>query len=152
LVALHALRSAASIECYRSAHPDAPLVLALTGTDLYGSIHTHPAARRSLDLATRLIVLQPLGLAELPADVQERTRVIYQSVPLRTRRPAQRADRFEVCVLGHLRPVKDPFRTALAARLLPPTSRLHVLHLGGAMSKEMAEQARAEATVNPRYH
>jgi glycosyltransferase involved in cell wall biosynthesis len=56
-----------------------------------------------------------------------------------------------VCVLGHLRPVKDPLRTALAARLLPPTSRLRVLHLGAALSEEMAEQARAEAEANPRY-
>src|SRR5262249_27053265 len=123
-----------------------------TGTDLYGSIQTHPEARRSLDLATRLIVLQPLGLAELPADVRERTRVIYQSVPTPRRRAAPRHDRFEVGVMGHLRPVEDPFRTALAARQLPASSRLSVLHLGAAMSEEMAEQARAEAAVNPRYH
>jgi glycosyltransferase involved in cell wall biosynthesis len=56
-----------------------------------------------------------------------------------------------VCVLGHLRPVKDPFRTALAARLVPAASRLRVLHLGAALSPEMAAQARAEAAENPRY-
>jgi putative glycosyltransferase (TIGR04348 family) len=151
LVALHALRSAPSLERYRSAHPDSPLVLALTGTDLYGSLHTHPEARRAVDLATRLIVLQPLGVAELPEAVRARARVIYQSVPAPRQRAAPRQDRFEVCVLGHLRPVKDPFRTALAARLLPRASRLCVLHLGAALSPEMAEQARAEATVNPRY-
>ena len=54
-------------------------------------------------------------------------------------------------MLGHLRPVKDPFRTALAVRLLPPASRLAILHLGSALSPEMAAQARAEAAVNPRY-
>jgi len=151
LVALHALRSAPSVERYRSAHPDAPLVLALTGTDLYGSLHTDPEARRSVDLATRLVVLQPLGVAELPKAARARARVIYQSVPAPRSRAAPRRDRFEVCVLGHLRPVKDPFRTAQAARLLPATSRLLVLHLGAALSPEMAEQARAEAAVNPRY-
>jgi glycosyltransferase involved in cell wall biosynthesis len=56
-----------------------------------------------------------------------------------------------VCVLGHLRPVKDPFRTARAARLLPPGSRLSVLHVGAALGPVMADQARAEAAVNPRY-
>src|SRR5262249_56478652 len=55
------------------------------------------------------------------------------------------------CVMGHLRPVKDPMRTARAARLLSPTSRVSVVHIGGALSDEMAEAARAEAATNPRY-
>jgi putative glycosyltransferase (TIGR04348 family) len=151
LVALHALRSFPSVERYRAERPDAPLVLALTGTDLYGDIHTHAEARRALVLATRLVLLQPLGIAELPEEVRARARVIYQSVPVPHMRAAPRQDRFEVCVMGHLRAVKDPFRTALAARLLPPSSRLRVLHLGGALDEGMAEQARHEAAVNPRY-
>jgi hypothetical protein len=52
----------------------------------------------------------------------------------------------------YLREVKDPFRTALASRLLPSSSRLRVLHVGKALSDDMAEAARAEADVNPRYH
>ncbi len=151
LVALHALRSFPSMERYRAARPDAPLVLALTGTDLYGSIHTDPDAARALEMATRLVLLQPLGVAELPEAVRGKARVIYQSVPAPRVRAAPRADCFEVCVMGHLRPVKDPFRTALAARMLPSTSPVRVLHLGGALSEEMTEQARAEAAANPRY-
>lgn len=151
LIALHALYSFPSVECYRSTYPDAPLVLALTGTDLYGAIHAHAEARKALELATRLVVLQPRGLAELPEGVRGKARVIYQSVPSPRVKPAPRADRFEVCVMGHLRPVKDPFRTALAARLLPPDSRLRVLHLGAALSAEMARRAHAEAAANPRY-
>ena len=56
-----------------------------------------------------------------------------------------------MCVIGYLRPVKDPFRTALAARRLPPGSRVRVLHQGGAMEEAMASRARAEMKVNPRY-
>jgi putative glycosyltransferase (TIGR04348 family) len=151
LVALHAGRSAESVRRFREERPHGPLVLALTGTDLYDEIHTRPEARRSLELASRLVVLQPLGIEELPEHLRLRARVIYQSVPAPRTRPAPRADGFEVCVLGHLRPVKDPFRTAWAARLLPPSSRLRVLHVGAALSADMGEQARAEASVNPRY-
>jgi putative glycosyltransferase (TIGR04348 family) len=151
LVALHALRSYPSIRRYRQERPDAPVVLVLTGTDLYDVIHTDADARQSLAWATRLIVLQPLGVAELPPAVQPRARVIYQSVPAPRRRPVPSSAHFDVCVLGHLRPVKDPFRTALAARLLPATSRVRVLHLGAALSEDMAEHARREEAVNGRY-
>jgi hypothetical protein len=56
-----------------------------------------------------------------------------------------------VCVIGHLRPVKDPFRTALAARLLPASSRIRILQVGGGMNEEMAARARAEMKINSRY-
>jgi putative glycosyltransferase (TIGR04348 family) len=151
LVALHALRSYPSVERYRAARPGAPLVVALTGTDLYGAIHIHAEARRALKWGTRLVVLQPLAVEELPEGVRGKTRVIYQSVPAPRVRPAPRQDAFEVCVMGHLRPVKDPFRTALAARRLPPASRLRVLHAGAALDEEMEAMARAEAAANPRY-
>ena len=55
-VALHARRSFPSIERFSSQHPNLPLILALTGTDLYGDIHDDPEAQRSLEMATRLVV------------------------------------------------------------------------------------------------
>ena len=151
LVALHARRSADSVARFDSDHPDRPLILALTGTDLYGDIRTSPEAVRSLELADRYVLLQPLGVEELPERLRPRARVIYQSVDPPKVLPEPKAGVFEVCVMGHLRPVKDPFRTAEAARLLPPASRLRVLHLGAALSEEMARQARAEESGNPRY-
>jgi putative glycosyltransferase (TIGR04348 family) len=151
LVALHAGHSYPAIAGYRAERPAAPLILALTGTDLYGDIHTSAEAQRSLELADRLVLLQPLGIQELPERLRDRARVIFQSVRAPKFRIRPRGGRFDVCVLGHLRPVKDPFRTAEAARLLPPTSRVRILHLGGALSEEMERQARQEAEVNPRY-
>src|SRR5262249_30447876 len=58
---------------------------------------------------------------------------------------------FEVCVLAHLRAVKDPFRAARAARLLPAASRIRIVHLGAGLSPEMEQQAKQEMKENPRY-
>jgi len=173
LIALHARRSFASVDAFHRQRPGHPIVLALTGTDLYEAIKTDPVARQALALASRLVVLQPLGVEELPAHLRDRTRVIYQScdVPPSSDRRAKMKHRvgvaaprgprssnlharssFDVCVLGHLRPVKDPFRTALAARRLPASSRVRVLHAGAALTRTMDVQARAEQALNPRYH
>src|SRR3989442_7795020 len=46
---------------------------------------------------------------------------------------------------------KDPLQTAFAARALPPSSRIQVVHAGAAMSQDMAAEARAEEARNPRY-
>ena len=58
---------------------------------------------------------------------------------------------FDVCVLSHLRAVKDPLRAAYAARRLPAASRVRVLHAGRALSTAMAARARREMARNPRY-
>lgn len=151
LIALHARRSFPAVEWFGRLYPDRPVVVALTGTDLYDEIHTDKTAALALEKATRLVVLQPLGIEEVPKTLRSKVRVIYQStVAPRTDR-APRTGTFEVCVLGHLRPVKDPFRTAQAARLLPPSSRIRVLHLGAALDGDMDRQARREAAGNPRY-
>jgi putative glycosyltransferase (TIGR04348 family) len=149
LVALHARRSHDAIVDFRARRPGRPVILALTGTDLYGDIRDNADAKHSLDLADRLIVLQPHGLKELPPELRARAHVIYQSCPAVPRRP--KADAFQVCLVAHLRPVKDPLRIAKAVRLLPAHSPVHVLHLGGVLDPELEEQARAENESNPRY-
>jgi putative glycosyltransferase (TIGR04348 family) len=151
MVALHARRSFAAIEQFQRLYPEKPLIVALTGTDLYGDIKTSAEAQQSLEWATRLILLQPKGLEELPPHLRTKAHVIYQSVVGPKTPPPKPKTTFDVCVLGHLREVKDPFRTALAARLLPATSRVRVLHVGKALSEDMAATAEAEALANPRY-
>lgn len=151
LIALHARRSYASIARFRDIYPTLPLIVALTGTDLYGDIHTNSEAQHSLQLASRLIVLQPTGFDELPEELRAKTRVVFQSaVGLKTPSVKSKTT-FDVCVLAHLRPVKDPLRAAMASRFLPSSSRIRILQVGKALSEEMAERAHAEAAANPRY-
>lgn len=165
LVALHARKSHSSIMNFRRQNPTAPVIVALTGTDLYRDLRTNHPACESLDLATRIVVLQPRAIEELQPSWRDKTRVIYQSVEskelpgVRGRSPKTRASKrevradrsFDVCVIGHLRAVKDPFRTALAARLLPSSSGIRVLQVGGAMTDAMATKAFQEMRVNQRY-
>lgn len=80
MVALHARRTHDSIVHFRHKHPDLPLILALTGTDLYKDIRTDSSAQESLETASRLIVLQPMGIEALPQWLRHKARVIYQSV------------------------------------------------------------------------
>ncbi|MCH8074849.1 MAG: TIGR04348 family glycosyltransferase [SAR324 cluster bacterium] len=151
LVALHAKRSHPAIAAYRQAFPDAPLIVVLTGTDVYRDIQHDDGARASLAMAGRLIVLQPLAIGELPARHRAKARVIPQSAPAPRSRPEPSRRAFEVSVVGHLRPVKDPFLAAEASRRLPPESRIRVIHLGAALEPGMEERARREMAENPRY-
>lgn len=151
LIALHARRSYDSIRRFHDRYPDLPLVVVLTGTDVYRDIHDDPKAQRSLKLATRLVALQTRALEELPKKFHAKTQVIYQSAEAVRAKHAKRACQFNVCVIGHLREEKDPLRTALAVRDLPPNSRIAVTHIGQALDEGCAQAATAEMARNPRY-
>src|SRR5437879_4774663 len=116
LLALHARRSYSSINRFRRQPRDSPIILALTGTDVYRDIHVSQRARQSLQLADRIVVLQPRALRELDSSTRRKTWVIYQSVEgipglQSSGRESNRSSSgaFDVSVIGHLRTVKDPF-------------------------------------------
>lgn len=150
MIALHARRSHESIARFAAACPGRPLVVVLTGTDLYRDIRSDRDARESMRLAARMVVLQEKGLDELSAGLRSKTRVIYQSARA-ARAPAPLGRCFEVVVSGHLRPEKDPFRAAAALAHLPAASRIRVTHIGAAMAPDMARRARAWMRREPRY-
>jgi len=151
MLALHARRSHEAIRRFAETFPGRPLLLALTGTDLYRDIRHDAAAQQSMQLATRMIVLQERGLLELAPELRAKTRVIYQSAPPARPHPKLKTH-FQACVIGHLRAEKDPFRCAYALRYLPSGSRIRVIHLGGALSPTMAEEANALMQEDKRYH
>ena len=65
LIALHARRSYSSISRFRRQYHDLPIIVALTGTDVYRDIRSSRRAQQSLQLADRIAVLQPRALREL---------------------------------------------------------------------------------------
>ena len=150
LIALHARRSAASIAAFHAAHPQRGLALLLTGTDLYRDIEVDANARRSLELATHLVLLQPQGLQHLPAHLHERTRVIFQSAPRRVWRGAREPGTTLVAV-GHLRDEKDPLTLMRAAELLADEPDLRIVHIGDALDASLGEAARQAMRRCPHY-
>jgi putative glycosyltransferase (TIGR04348 family) len=153
LIALHARRSHASIEKFHQLHPELPLIVVLTGTDLYRDIHSDHTARHSLEVATRLVALQQMAFAELPKRFHSKTRVIYQSAEPYRRQASRSTKRiFQVCLIGHLREEKDPLRAAVAVRRLPSESRIRIVHIGLALDTRLEQEARRETARNHRYH
>ena len=150
LIALHARRSAASIEAWAQAHPQAPLLLVLTGTDLYRDIARDAQAQASLARAHRLVVLNPRGAEALPEACRERCRVVLQSSPARQALPRPRRV-LRVLAVGHLRDEKSPQTLFQLARLLRPEEGIRIDHIGGALDAALGEAARATALACPHY-
>ena len=151
LIALHARRSASSIARYAEVYPRRPLVLVLTGTDLYRDIRVDPQAQRSLALATRLVVLQGAGLDELDAGLAAKAAVIYQSAS--TLVPGRRSRRFfDRALVGHQRPEKDPLTALRALRLVPGELPVRLFHVGAALDVELAAEVARLGAGDARYH
>ena len=152
MVAVHAWRSAAAIARFKSKYPARPVVLQLSGTDIYHYLDADPVPTLcSMELADRLVALNDLAWRVVPRRLRARLEVIHQSAaPLPyPRRPSRGA--VVISVIGHLRDVKDPLRTAEAARLLPSESRVRIEQVGRAYTPQWAARARAEMAFNPRY-
>lgn len=150
LVALHARRSAAALAAWRASHPDRPSVLVLTGTDLYRDIASDSAAQASLRGADRLVVLNQLGAANLPAGMRAKTRVVLQSCASR-QTLAKPTGWLRALMVGHLREEKSPQTYFDAARLLHERDDIHLDHIGGALDPALGALAAVTMTACPRY-
>ncbi len=150
LIALHARRSATSIDAFARAFPRKPLVVVLTGTDLYRDIATDISAQRSLQQATHLVVLQDQGVDELPVALRSKCSVIYQSAPrLQPVPPPQRVMR--VVSVGHLRDEKDPATFMRAARRLRERRDIHFVQIGNALDPALGAAAQRTQAECPNY-
>ncbi len=150
LIALHAVHGNETIRYFSKHHPDRPIILALTGTDLYRDLPDDPAARQSVELADRFVVLQSEALRELPAARRKDAWVIEQSVDLKSLSPEsswlgkdrELGDELLISVVGHLRWEKDPFRVVRALERIPEDRRPAVRHVGAEAEPGYADRAR----------
>ena len=152
MLALHSWRSAKSIHLFKQQFPEKPLVVALTGTDLYRFIKSHPKPTlRSIELADKLITLHNIADLAIPKKYRHKVHVIYQSADFLQRKVSKNKKYFDVCVIGHLREEKDPLRAAYAVRKLPDDSRIRVKQYGKAHTEIWAKRAEKEMQINSRY-
>jgi putative glycosyltransferase (TIGR04348 family) len=150
LIALHARRSFSSIAAWHALHGDKGLVVVLTGTDLYRDIQQDPQAQQSLEFAHRLIVLQQLGLDELPAHLRSKSAVVLQSTTPRVTLPKTRRC-LRAVMVGHLREEKSPRTLFDAVALLSQQRDIHIQHIGAAHDQLLASMAHQTATLYPQY-
>jgi putative glycosyltransferase (TIGR04348 family) len=135
---------------WRTLRPAAPLIVVLTGTDLYRDIESDTSAQASLEAADRLIVLNQLGTESLPLNLKSKARVVLQSCTARKTLP--KTDRhLRALMVGHLRPEKSPHTYFDAARLLVGRSDIQLDHIGAALDPALGLQASSVMADNPRY-
>ena len=149
MIALHARRSADSIKAWASACPDRPLIVVLTGTDLYRDIERDADAQQSLALATHLVVLQDDGLQALPSAYRGKARVIYQSAP-RLKPAGKSTRRFVALMVGHLRAEKDPV-TFMQAAGLAVDKNIYFDQIGLALEPALAAAADTTGQHTPHF-
>ncbi len=147
LIALHARRSAPSIAAWPL---ERPVLLVLTGTDLYGDIGHDAAAQASLARADALVLLNRLGARALPAALRHKAVVILQSCSARRPGPRPRLH-LRALMVGHLRAEKDPATLFAAARLLAQRPDIRIDHIGAALDPRLAAEAEALTHAQPNY-
>jgi len=150
MIALHARRSAASIASWREARHDAPLLLVMTGTDLYRDIDDDASAQASLQHADRIVVLNQLGIGRLPPPVQAKACVLLQSCPARQALPKTHRH-LRALMVGHLREEKSPRTYFEAALQLAGQDDILMDHVGVALNPLLGDEARAIAARCPHY-
>jgi putative glycosyltransferase (TIGR04348 family) len=159
MIALHARRSAESIAAF--AKTGQPIILVLTGTDLYRDIHHDAQAQRSLELADHLVVLHEQGAKDLPERFRSKTRTIFQSaLKLKAIEPQLKFNAhryFDIAMVGHVRAEKDPMTALRAMKILSaqPAAKsakpIRLLHIGSdkdeALGRSFRDLASSLSTV-----
>ena len=151
MIALHARRSHAAVARWQARHPARPLVVALTGTDLYRDLPAgDPASLASLAAAHALVVLQEDAVAHVPFPWRDKACVAFQSARTLTPWPHKHPARLHCALVAHLREEKDPATAFAAFRRLDRSVPATLTVIGAALDPALGRAARALATADPR--
>jgi len=151
MIALHATRSHEAMVAWKKNINPKPLILIMTGTDLYRDLPAGNAlTHASLEIADQLILLQPEALRCIPQPLHGRCRVIYQSIAAAKPLP-KHPSCFMVTVIGHLRDEKDPLRAARALEHIPSAIPIKVMHLGMIMQEHYKAEVHQLSAKDTRY-
>lgn len=151
MIALHARRSASVIHRYKAQFPCRPIVVVLTGTDLYRDLAESAEAQHSITIADALIVLQEDAIQHIPSALRRKTHVVYQSAkPLK---PATKPrNKLNCVVVGHLRSEKSPETIFRLVESLPDGLPVHLLHIGAGHDDILASKAGRLSATSKNYH
>jgi putative glycosyltransferase (TIGR04348 family) len=160
LLALHARRSAAAIRAFQARNPKSPVVLTLTGTDLYKDLPAGDAdALDSLRRAKMWIMLQEhapyflsnLKLPILPDGQGRDVQVVFQSALPMEPAPKRASLILNVAFVGHLREEKDPRTLFNAVRMIPKHMPLAVNVVGNGLDSTLVAEASQLAADDARF-
>lgn len=149
LVAVHAVKSRDSVLAHEAAFPCAKRVVLLAGTDVYPTFAPDADTLRALQVADAIVTLQPMAQLALPKALQHKVHTIVQSATAVA--GAIRAERgLTVCLLAHLRAVKDPLLPFAALAHVPQDLDVTVTLAGKPLDAELGRQAAAWSTQDQR--
>ena len=154
LIALHARRGAEAVEVVSKRPPGNPIVLVLTGTDLYKDLpNGDRTCVRSMELADALVIYQEASAEAVPARFHDKLHTIWKSVdlPIPDALPPPAERPLTLTILAHLRTIKDPFLPAAALSRLPGSMEVRIDHFGVELEPGLAAVAREWMRREPRY-
>ena len=156
LVVLHARRGEEVLREWQATDPDLPVLVALTGTDVYRDLGSDPSVLENLENATAIVALQEDAKERLPAALRSRTHVIYQSATPTgvtensTVEELSSLESVDLAVVANLRPEKDPLLPARAIERLSDVA-LTLTLVGAELDSDLAREAEAIAAREPRF-
>lgn len=151
LVALNPVRCSSYLEDLPLS--ETPLIVVLTGTDIYNELKKKPNFYRHLESARVLIGLHPGITEEVPERYRSKLRVIVQSAPNQKSRPQNNILYGQAIFIANLRYFKRPMTVFAAACALNENVNINITHIGDIVDDEYHfwSQPEFHKTV-PRYN